>query len=73
MFILGITLTALSAACFPEDTDTIRNERLEEVIITSNSARQRIQNVQTGAEVLQIEDLTTPGTWWHIGTEPSAI
>ena len=38
MFILGITLTALSAACFPEDTDTIRRERLEEVIITSNSA-----------------------------------
>ena len=58
MFTLSIVLTALSATFLPEDIDTIRSERLEEVVITSNSARQRIQNVQTGAEVLQIEDLT---------------
>jgi hypothetical protein len=41
------------------DNDTIRTERLDEVVVTSNSARQRIQNVQTGAEVLQLEDLTS--------------
>ena len=58
MFTLCIVLSALSATFLPEDIDTIRSERLEEVVITSNSARQRIQNVQTGAEVLQIEDLT---------------
>ena len=58
MFTLSIVLSALSATFLPEDIDTIRSERLEEVVITSNSARQRIQNVQTGAEVLQIEDLT---------------
>ena len=41
------------------EEDSIRTERLEEVVITSNSARQRIQNVQTGAEVLQLENLTS--------------
>ena len=29
------------------------------MVVTSNSARQRIQNVQTGAEVLQIDNLTS--------------
>ena len=58
MFTLCIVLSALSATFLPEDIDSIRTERLEEVVVTSNSARQRIQNVQTGAEVLQIEDLT---------------
>lgn len=38
--------------------DTIKTERLEEVIVTSNSARQRITNIQVGAEQLQIKDLT---------------
>ena len=47
MFTLCIVLSALSATFLPEDIDTIRSERLEEVVITSNSARQRIQNVQT--------------------------
>lgn len=52
--LLLCSLTALS-----EGEDSIRTERLEEVVVTSNSARQRVQNVQTGAEVLQLEDLTT--------------
>ena len=43
----------------PESEDSIRTERLEEVVVTANSVRQRIQNVQTGAEVIQIEDLTS--------------
>ena len=41
------------------EEDSIRTEQLEEVVVTSNSAHQRIQNVQTGAEVLQLEDLKT--------------
>ncbi len=53
--LLATALLALPVA----DNDTIRTERLDEVVVTSNSARQRIQNVQTGAEVLQLEDLTS--------------
>ena len=58
MFVLSTILSALSLIAITEE-DSIRTERLEEVVVTSNSARQRIQNVQTGAEVLQIEDLTS--------------
>ena len=55
-YILFSTILALPATA---EDDSIRTERLDEVVVTSNSARQRIQNVQTGAEVLQIENLTT--------------
>ena len=55
---LSILLTTFLFQPLAEE-DTIRTERLEEVVVTSNSARQRIQNVQTGAEVLQLEDLTS--------------
>lgn len=58
MFVLNLLLSALSLTAIAEE-DSIRTERLDEVVVTSNSARQRIQNVQTGAEVLQIEDLTS--------------
>ena len=58
MFGLSILLTTFLALPLAEE-DTISTERLEEVVVTSNSARQRIQNVQTGAEVLQLEDLTS--------------
>ena len=58
MFGLSILLTTFLALPLAEE-DTIRTERLEEVVVTSNSARQRIQNVQTGAEVLQLEELTS--------------
>ena len=58
MLILNALLAALSLTTVAEE-DSIRTERLDEVVVTSNSARQRIQNVQTGAEVLQIEDLTS--------------
>ena len=57
MFTGSILLLALLAV--PDETDSIRTEHLDEVVVTSNSARQRIQNVQTGAEVLQLEDLTS--------------
>ena len=58
MFVLNLLLSALSLTSIAEE-DSIRTERLDEVVVTSNSARQRIQNVQTGAEVLQIDDLTS--------------
>ena len=58
MFVLSTILSALSLTAIAEE-DSIRTERLDEVVVTSNSARQRIQNVQTGAEVLQIDNLTS--------------
>lgn len=53
-----ILLSTLLATIVSEDNDTLRHEQLQEVIVSSHSARQRIENVQTGAEVLQLEDLT---------------
>ena len=58
MITLNIILSVCLATVTPETEDSIRTERVEEVIVTANSVRQRIQNVQTGAEVIQIEDLT---------------
>jgi hypothetical protein len=58
MFISTLLFSALLTAPAVTD-DTIKSQRLEEVIVTSNSARQRIQNVQTGAEQLQLKDLTS--------------
>jgi hypothetical protein len=58
MLMLNLLLSALSLTTIAEE-DSIRTERLDEVVVTSNSARQRIQNVQTGAEVIQIENLTS--------------
>ena len=57
MFTGSILLFALMMV--PDDADTIRSERIDEVIITSNSARQRLQSVQAGAEQLQLKELTT--------------
>ena len=52
-------LIAAFLAPLQAEEDSIRTERLDEVVVTSNSARQRIQNVQTGAEVIQLEDLAS--------------
>ena len=59
MIALNIILSACLTTATPEPEDSIRTERLEEVVVTANSVRQRIQNVQTGAEVIQIENLTS--------------
>ena len=56
MFVSTVLFSALLATPVVAD-DTIKTQRLEEVVVTSNSARQRIQNVQTGAEQLQLKDL----------------
>ena len=57
MFTGSLLLFALLMA--PDDVDSIRTERIDEVIVTSNSARQRLQSVQAGAEQLQLKELTT--------------
>ena len=54
MFILSTLISTLLAL----PADTIRTEQIEEVIVTSNSARQRVLNVQAGAEQLQLKELT---------------
>lgn len=59
MIALDILLSACFAVSMTTEEDTLRTERLDEVVVTSVSARQRLQNVQTGAEVLQLEDLTS--------------
>ena len=58
MIALNTILSACLAIVTPEPEDSIRTEQLDEVVVTSNTVRQRIQNVQTGAEVIQIESLT---------------
>ena len=58
MITLNIILSACLAIVTPETEDSIRTERVEEVIVTANSTRQRIQNVQMGEEVIRIEELT---------------
>jgi hypothetical protein len=48
-----------SALSLPDSPgDTLRSQQLEEVVITKNTARQRLQNVQVGAEQLQLKELT---------------
>jgi len=58
MITLNIILSACLATVIPETEDSIRTEQLEEVVVTSKSARQRIENVQTGAELIEIDQLT---------------
>ena len=50
MSIFNILLTALTLVPTNEG-DTIQTERLDEVVVVSNSARQRVQSVQTGAAI----------------------
>jgi hypothetical protein len=57
MFVSSLLLsTLLSISAAP--ADTLRQEQLEEVVVKSNSARQRLRQIQTGAEQVQIKDLT---------------
>ena len=65
MSIFSIFLSALTLVPTNEG-DTIQTERLDEVVVVSNSARQRVQSVQTGAEQLKIKELTaTPQLLWE--------
>ena len=57
MFALNTLLATLLAIPVAE-SDTIRTERLDEVVVTSNSASLRIGQVQTGAEQLKLKELT---------------
>ena len=58
MITLNIILSACLAIAIPETEDSIRTEQLDEVVVTAKSARQRIENVQTGTELIEIDQLT---------------
>jgi hypothetical protein len=54
-------LSAIISALFftpAMEEDTIRTQNLDEVVVTSNGANQRVQSVQAGAEQLQLKELT---------------
>jgi len=56
--ILGLGLWGASAAIAAEESaDSIKAEQLTEVVVTGNSARQRIDNTRLGAERLEIAKL----------------
>ncbi len=57
MWIFSILLSVLTVVPSAKK-DTIQTEDLDEVVVISNSARQRVQNVQTGAEHLKLKELT---------------
>ena len=52
-----MVLTAVIALTGMEG-DTLRTQQLDEVVVTHSSARQRLQNMQVGAEQLQLKELT---------------
>ena len=51
-------LTAAMMALTGTPGDTLRTQQLDEVVVTHSSARQRLQNMQVGAEQLQLKELT---------------
>lgn len=57
MFMLSAIISALFFTPAMEE-DTIRTQNLDEVVVTSNGAHQRVQSVQAGAEQLQLKELT---------------
>lgn len=57
MFMLSAIISALFFTPAMEE-DTIRTHNLDEVVVTSNGANQRVQSVQAGAEQLQLKELT---------------
>lgn len=57
MFMLSAIISALFFTPTMEE-DTIRTQNLDEVVVTSNGANQRVQSVQAGAEQLQLKELT---------------
>ena len=57
MFLSTLLLSAIIS--MPTTPDTLRQEQLDEVVVKSNSARQRLRHIQTGVEQVQLKDLTT--------------
>lgn len=57
MFMLSAIISAFFFTPAMEE-DTIRTQNLDEVVVTSNGAHQRVQSVQAGAEQLQLKELT---------------
>lgn len=57
VFLAGILAHPVMAS--PETADTLASETLEEVVVTGQSARQRVQSLQFGAERLELSKLST--------------
>ena len=56
--ILGLTLITIAmSATAGEPVDSMAGERLDEVVVTGNSARQRIAGARLGAERLELSNL----------------
>ena len=53
-----LALSSLAATAASSPSDSISEKRLEEVTVTGNSARQRIENVRIGAERLELSQLS---------------
>lgn len=41
-----------------EDSTKLKSQRLQEVIVTSHSARQRVETIQIGSEFLNLQELS---------------
>lgn len=57
VFLAGLPAHPVMAS--PETADTLASETLEEVVVTGQSARQRVQSLQFGAERLELSKLST--------------
>ncbi|MDE5795609.1 MAG: TonB-dependent receptor plug domain-containing protein, partial [Muribaculaceae bacterium] len=58
VFHLIILLTTSFVCAAQSDIDSIQTQRLETVVVTAQSARQRIRNINLGAENLELATLS---------------
>ena len=55
---LLLVLLTISFRVSAQDTLGVKEQKLEEVIISAQSAKRRVRNMQIGAEQLQMKELT---------------
>ncbi|MBR1548149.1 MAG: TonB-dependent receptor [Prevotella sp.] len=60
--ILLLVLTAMPLLLLAQDSVRIREQQLDEVVVSANSAQRRLQTVQIGAEQIQVKELTKAPT-----------
>ncbi len=58
LFLLLTALTAMSATA-PSDSTKVKEEELQEVIVTAHTAEQRVSSLQLGTEQMQVKELTS--------------
>ena len=55
------TILAMVAYCNCQDTIVVKNDTIQEIVVTAQSPRQRVEAIQVGAEQLQLNELgSTP-------------